>query len=117
MKNRLLLYVGIIIAVVVSSFFWGSPGQSLNMRQARRELNSVEEELTGDPRLADLQMLQSTANLGKWVAVRGRVPDRASLEHLKSVMKRRMSPKFRVIFYVEIGEEPAPTTVDQEDKR
>ncbi len=115
-KNRLLLYLGIFIAFIVSSFFWGWPGQLLNMRQGRRELNSVKEELAGDPRFADLQTLQSTANLGKWVAVSGRVPDRASLEHLKSVMKRKISPKFKVGFAVEVGEDPAVPAVDEEGK-
>ncbi|MHC4351985.1 MAG: hypothetical protein ACYS0H_04630 [Planctomycetota bacterium] len=115
-KVRLLLYSGIIIAIIISSFFWGSPGQSLNMRQARREFDSVRKELAGDPRFADLRMRQSTADLGRIIQVRGSVPDRASLEHLKSVIKKRMSPKFKVGFSVEVGEDSLVPAVHEEDK-
>lgn len=116
-KSRLLIYAGIIITFIASSFFWGWPGQSLNMRQARRELDSVKEELAGDPRFEDLHMLQSTADLGRWAAIRGRVPDQASLEHLKSVIERRMSPKFKVRYWVKVGEDPAAPEFDEQNKR
>ena len=116
-KTRLLIYSGIILAFIASSFFWGSPGQWLNMRQVRREFDSVKAELAGDPRFADLHMVQSTADLGRQAAIRGRVPDQASLEYLKSVVKRRMSPRFKVGISVKVGEDPPAPMFDEQDKR
>lgn len=114
-KHRLILYSGICITIVLSSFYWGAPGQSRNMRQARRQIDSVKEHLKDDPRFADLKFLQSTADLGRKIIVLGTVPDQASFEHLKSVMHQRISQKFRVGLGVEVKEEAAVPLLDTED--
>jgi len=116
-KNRLLLYLSIIIAVIISSFFWGAPGQSLNLKQARRQIDSVKKELAGDPRFSDLQFLQSTSHLGKRIIVRGSLPDQASLEQLLAVMRQRISPKFEVGYAVDVGDDPVERLLYDEDKK
>ena len=110
-----MLYLGIFIAIVLSSFFWGAPGQSRNMRQAQRQIVKVKEHLRGDPRFVDIQMLQSTADLGRRILVRGNVPDQSSLEYLKSVMGQQISRKFKVFYYVGINEKSFDPALDIKD--
>lgn len=105
----------IAIAIVLSSFYWGAPGPSWNMRQAHRQIVSVKEYLRDDPRFADVKFLQSTADLGRKIIVRGNVPDQASFEYLKSVMNQRISHKFRVGYVVDVNEEAVVLGLDTED--
>ena len=114
-KHRLMLYLGIGVTIVLSSFFWGSPGQSWNMRQAHRQIVSVRESLRDDPRFADVKFLQSTADLGRKIIVLGTVPDQASFEYLKSLMNQQISQKFRVGYAVDVNEKAAVPALDTND--
>jgi hypothetical protein len=114
-KNRLALYLGIFTAIILSSFFWGWPGQEIHMRRARKELDVVKKELEGDSRFSELKMGVGTMDLGRRILVRGTVPDYESLQYLKSVMGRNVSPKFNVSYFVQVREEnvaPAPRKGD-----
>jgi hypothetical protein len=116
-KERILIYISIIAAIIISSFFWGWPGQEINMRQARKEINKIEELLKNDERFADIKFGISTAALGKIVFVSGTLPDKESLEYLKELVEKNMSSKFEIRFHVEIKtdmKEPfAETNIDE----
>jgi hypothetical protein len=101
-KERILIYTGIIAAIIISSFFWGWPGQEINMRQAQKEINKVKDLLKNDERFVNIKFLKSTADLGKLVFVRGTLSDKESLEYLKELIKKNMSPKFTVRCIIEI---------------
>jgi hypothetical protein len=75
------------------------------MRQAKREISSIEEYLEGDIRFSQLTISVGTSNLGKDIFVFGSVPDISSRDHLKLLIERRISPKFRVRYRVDILKE------------
>jgi hypothetical protein len=101
-KKRLLLYLGIFAAVVLSSFFWGWPGQELNWRVARKEIDEVNKVLEGDSRFSQLRIRTGTANLGRDIWVMGSVPDQSSVDYLKTLMEQRISQKFNVKYVIQI---------------
>jgi hypothetical protein len=104
-KKRLLLYLCIFSAVILSSFLWGWPGQELNWRTSRKEIKNVKTELEGDPRFSNLKIMTGTTNLGRDIWVIGSVPDEAGVEYLKMVMKQKISPKFNVIYKIRVEKE------------
>ena len=120
-KERILIYSAIIAAIIISSFFWGSPGQEINMRQAQKEIDKVKDLLKNDERFANIRFLKSTAYLGRIVFVRGTLSDKESLEYLKELIKKNMSSKFEVRFAVEIRadkkESFAETNIDEKQIR
>jgi len=111
-KKRLILYLGIITAIIMSSFFWGYPGQTMNMRRAGKDIAVVRKKLEGDARFSELKMGMSTADLGRRIWVKGAVPDRESYQHLKALMTENISDRFRVIYYVSIIDASVPPDGD-----
>ena len=85
------------------------------MRQAQREIDSVKKELEGDARFSQLRIGVRT-NLGRDIFVGGSVPDQQSLDYLKSLMKKRISQKFRVRYRVKIPEESNESVQSSEEK-
>ena len=111
-KKRLILYLGILTAIIMSSFFWGLPGQTINMRRASKDLAVVRKKLEGDARFSELKMGVSTADLGRRIWVHGTVPDRESRQHLKALMIENISDRFRVFYYVSIRDASVPPDGD-----
>ena len=101
-KRRYYIYLGIMAALVFSSFFWGSPGQWWNMRQARREVAKVKAKLKDDARFSGIKFLYSSANMGKNIYVDGVVADQDSLDYLKTLMDQVVSPRFNTIYMVQV---------------
>ncbi len=95
--KRIFLYLGLFAFIGLSSFFWGWPGQALRGRQPRREIAAVWKRLEDDARFAEVNIRVGTANQ-RTIYVTGRVPDRTSLEHLKTVMEQEISAQYSVIF-------------------
>jgi hypothetical protein len=118
-KERILIYTVIIAAIIISSFFWGSPGQEINMRQARKEINKIKDLLKNDERFVNIKLSNSTADLGKVVLVHGTLSDKESLEYLKELVKENMSPKFWIGYAVEIeaNTKESPTEADAGKKQ
>ena len=81
------------------------------MRQAKQEISSIENYLESDTRYSQLTIGVGTSNHGKDILVFGSVPDRSSLDYLKSLMEQNISPKFRVRFRVDIQKENAPNKI------
>jgi len=116
-KKRLIFYPCLFAVIGISAYLWGPyPVQSRNMRQAWREIDSVKKELEGDARFSTIMIGVGTANLGKDIYVRGDIPDQQSLEHLKSLMKKRISPKFRVRYFLKIPEDSNKSVQPSEEK-
>ena len=106
LKKRLIFYPCFFIVIGVSSYLWGpSFVQSRNMKQARQEIAAVKKELSADSRFSELMFLQSTANLGKDIIIKGSVPDTSSLNYLKSLMEKKISDKFVVKFFVQVQQD------------
>jgi hypothetical protein len=104
-KKRLIFYPCLFTVIGVSAYLWGPAFvQSRNMRQARREIDSVKKELETDTRFSQLKIGVGTANLGRDIYVRGDIPDKHSLEYLKSLMEKRISSKYKVRYFVGIKE-------------
>lgn len=97
-----MLYLAIFAGVIMSSFFWGWPGQEINMRRANKELAIVRKKLESDPRFSNLKIGVSTADLGKRILVHGTIPDNESLQVLKALMSRNISHRFRVIYQISL---------------
>lgn len=91
------------MAFIVSAYLWGPDiVQYKNMRQAQREINSLKKELAYDIRFSELIVLSGTGSLGKDIIVEGSVLGKSSADYLKSLMKRRISPKFLVKYSLDI---------------
>jgi hypothetical protein len=101
-KERILIYAVVITAIIISSFLWGWPGQEINWRQAQKETNKIKELLKNDERFANIRFSSSTADLGKIVFVLGTLSDKESLEYLKGLVNKNMSPKFTIRYVVKI---------------
>ena len=104
-KKRLLIYSIIIAALIISSFFWGSLGQSKNMKQARDETKKLENLLFADQRFTDIKFGGSTANFGKTIIIKAAVADQNDLEVLKKIVQENISPKFKVMYLVGIEDQ------------
>lgn len=103
LKKRLIFYPCLFIAIGVSAYlWWPGPVQWRNMRQARREIDSVKKELERDTRFSQLTVGVGTVNLGRDILVRGSVPTQSSVDYLKSLMEQRISPKFSVRYFVQV---------------
>jgi hypothetical protein len=103
LKKRLIFYLCLFIVIGVPVYLWGpGPVQSRNMKQAKKEIAAVKKELSTDPRFSELMFLQSTADLGKIVMVKGDVPDKSSLTDLKSLMEKEISEKFTIRYFVSV---------------
>jgi len=87
MKRRYYIYLGIIVVLVLSSFFWGGPRQAWNMRQVQGEIRELKETLRDDTRFTEIKFLISTANMGKNIYVDGAVAD-----------------KFEIVYQVKVAE-------------
>lgn len=103
-KKRLIFYPCLFTVIGISTYWWPGPVQWRNMRQARREIDSVKKELEGDARFSPIMIGVGTANLGRDIYVRGDIPDQQSLEYLKSRIEKKISPKYRVRYIVKISE-------------
>ena len=66
-----MFFFVMVAGLIVSSFYWGSPGHSWNMRQVRGEIQKLNEKLEGDTRFSEVKFLVSTANMGKNLNVDG----------------------------------------------
>ncbi len=104
-KKRLIFYPCLFTVIGISTYWWPGPVQWRNMRQARREIDSVQKELEGDARFSQLKIGVGTANLGRDIYVRGEIPDQQSFEYLKSLMGKKISSKFRIRYFVKISED------------
>jgi hypothetical protein len=92
-----------LIAFIVSAYLWGPDiVQYKNMRQAQREINLLKEELMTDIRFSELIILSGSGSLGRDIIVEGSVPGKSSADYLKSLMKKRISPKFLVKYFLDI---------------
>ena len=94
--KRVLLYLGLFVVIVVSSFFWGWPGQALRARRPRQEIAAVWRRLGDDARFAEVNIRVDTADQ-RTIYVTGSVPDQNSLEHLKTIMDQEISAQYSVI--------------------
>ena len=103
--KRLLIYVSIIAVIIISSFFWGSPGQSRNMRQARKEISQLKGLLRDDETFSNIKFVQSTANLGRLIGLKGTVANQESFDMLKMLIHENISPKFKIVYSVAIEEQ------------
>lgn len=103
LKKRLIFYPCLFISIGVSAYlWWPGPVQWRNMRQARREIDSVKKKLERDTRFSQLTIGVGTVNLGRDILVRGSVPTQSSVDYLKSLMEQRISPKFSVRYVVQV---------------
>jgi hypothetical protein len=115
-KKRLIFYSCLFTVIGISTYWWPGPVQSRNMRQAGREIESVKKELETDTRFSQLKIGLSTADLGRNIYVRGNIPNQHSLEYLESLMKKRISPKFRIKYFLRIPEESNKSVQSPEEK-
>jgi len=104
MKTKKWHYIFFVMvaALIISSFFWGSPGQSRNMRQVGEEIQKLKEKLEGDVRFSEVLFLTSTANMGKNLYIDGTVADEACLEELKKLIESDVAVKFSIVYQVEV---------------
>lgn len=106
LKKRLIFYPCFFVVISVCSYLWGPIFvQSRNMKQARQEIAAVKRELSADSRFSELMFLQSTADMGKDIIIKGSVPDESSLDYLKSLMGKKISDKFVVRFIVQVQQD------------
>ncbi|MDT8303447.1 MAG: hypothetical protein RQ760_18350 [Sedimentisphaerales bacterium] len=115
-KKRLIFYPFLFTVIGISTYWWPGPVQWRNMRQARREIDSVKKELEGDARFSPIMIGVGTVNLGRDIYVRGDIPDQQSLEYLKSLIEKKISPKYRVRYIVKIQENSNTSEPSSEEK-
>lgn len=116
-EQRILIYIGIVAAIIFLSFFWGSPGQSRNMRQARKEIEQLNLLINGDERFANIEFLNPTSNLGKMIFITGTVPDQNSLDVLKVLIQNNISAKYKLVYNVEIKDKPKDPHIKAEPNK
>lgn len=104
-KKWLMFCLCSLIAIGISGCWGLASVRSRNIRQAQRELDVVKKELGSDTRFSELMFLVSTTNLGDNIVVAGSVPDQASLDYLKLLIKMEISTKFNVRYSVDIKQE------------
>ena len=115
-KKRLIFYPCLFTVIGISTYWWPGPVQRRNLRQAQREIDSVKKELESDTRFSQLKIGVGTANLGRYIYVRGHIPEQQSLEYLKSLMKNGISPKFLVRYFLKIPEDSNKSVQPSEEK-
>ncbi|MBN1806986.1 MAG: hypothetical protein JW837_17190 [Sedimentisphaerales bacterium] len=116
-KKRLIFYPCLFTVIGVSAYLWGPAlVQSRNMRQARQEIELVKKELETDTRFSQLKFGVGTANLGRDIYVWCDFPDKQSLEYLKALMKKIISQKFSVSYFVNITEDSNESLRSSEEK-
>lgn len=105
LKKVLVFCLYSLITIGVSACWGQAWVRSRNIRQAQRELDVVKKELGSDTRFSELLFLVSTTNLGNDIKVMGSVPDQACLDYLKLLFKMQISPKFNIMYSVDIKQD------------
>jgi len=101
--KRQIIFVCLLIAFIMSAYLWGPVVvQYKNMRQAQREIESLKKELMFDIRFSELIIHSDKGSLGKDIVVKGSVFGQSSANYLKSLIKKRISPKFLVKYSIHI---------------
>ena len=105
LKKVLFFCLCLLITISVSACWGMAWVRSGNIRQAQRELDVVKKELGSDTRFSELMFFVSTTRLGDDIVVAGSIPDQASLDYLKLLIKMEISPKFNVRYSVDIRQD------------
>ncbi len=107
LKKRYIYYICFFIVIGMLTYMLSpAPEPTKNMREAQGEIDSIEKVIEFDSRFSELNVSPSAGGSGTDIWITGRVPDKESIDYLKSIIEKRISEKFNLQYHIQIKENP-----------
>jgi len=95
---RRIIWLFVIVLAIYTFTFSPSVIQSRNMNQAAKEIAATEKVLEKDARFSDVELVRSTAFLGKQILVIHSCDNENDLLILKGIISNRFGSKYHFMY-------------------